>query len=282
MKTLAMLSLALFASILISACGNGSISNQSGLNGDFLSGRLIITGSSTIAPLATEIARQFELLHPNSKVDVQTGGSSRGISDVRRGIVNIGMVSRKLRDKESDLTSHLLAKDGVSIVTHKDNPVIELNEEQIRKIYQGKITNWSELGQKAMPISVINKAEGRSTLEVFLKYFGLKNSEIKADTVIGDNQQAIKLVERNPGAIAYVSIGTAEYDINNGSPIKTLPLKGIEASTVNLQNNTFPISRELNLITIDKTNPLGEAFITYAKSKDTHPLIEQFGFVAIE
>ncbi|MEK7771939.1 MAG: substrate-binding domain-containing protein, partial [Pseudomonadota bacterium] len=108
--------------------------------------RLVLTGSSTIAPLAGEIARRFESLHPGVRIDVQTGGSSRGIHDVRKGIAAIGMVSRALKADEADLQAFAIAQDGISIIVHAGNPVITLNRKQIADIYTGRITHWNAVG----------------------------------------------------------------------------------------------------------------------------------------
>src|SRR5688500_19203568 len=90
--------------------------------GNAASQKLVVTGASTIAPLASEIARRFESLHPGIRVDVQTGGSSRGINDARRGIADIGMVSRALKPEEKDLQAQAIAWDGGGIILHADNP----------------------------------------------------------------------------------------------------------------------------------------------------------------
>jgi len=246
-----------------------------------LQGKLIITGSSTIAPLAQEMAKQFESSYPNVRVDVQTGGSSRGISDVRRSLTHIGMVSRQLKASEQDLTAHKIAMDGVTLIVHQQNPVTQLTDDQIRAMYTGKFSNWTDLGGTDNPITVINKAEGRSTLEVFLGYFGLKNQQIKPDIVIGDNEQAIKLVAQNPHAIAYVSIGTGEYSQQHGVPIKLLAINGIAASSHNVNQATFPITRELNFITHGIPNKLSLAFIEFAQSPATFPLIKAQSFVPL-
>ena len=132
-----------------------------------------------------------------------------------------------------------------------------------------------------MPITVVNKAEGRSTLELFLHHFSLKNSEIKADVVIGDNQQGIKTVSGNLGSIGYVSIGTAEYEEQHGTPIRLLPMEGIPATGENVQKETFPLSRQLNLVVKNTPSPLARKFIKYAQSKDVHDLIEAQFFVPL-
>ena len=244
--------------------------------------KLTITGSSTIAPLMTEVAKKYESLHPGVRVDVQSGGSARGVSDARKGTADIGMVSRKLGDEEKDLVGYAIAKDGVCIILNKANSVQELADQQIIDIYTGKITNWKAVGGKDAPITVVNKAEGRSTLELFLHYFKLKNSDIKASVVIGDNEQGIKTVAGNPNAIGYVSVGTAEYSEKNKVAIKTLPTGGVAATTKNVELEKFPFSRPLNLVTFGKVGPLAQDFIKFATSKEVAPLIEEQYFVPLK
>lgn len=250
-------------------------------NKNELSGKLIITGSSTIAPLVSEIAKRFEAQHSDVRIDVQMGGSSRGISDVREGISDIGMASRSLKENEEELFAFPIAFDGITIIVHKDNPVTDLTDEQIISIYTGKITNWIEVGGNNAPITVVNKAEGRATLELFLEHFRLKNSEIKPHVIIGDNEQGVKTVAGNHNAIGYVSIGTAEYDSSIGVPIKLLPLNGISASIENIRNGTFPIYRPLNLITKSPPEGLIKAFIEYAGSNEVADIIEGQYFVTL-
>jgi phosphate transport system substrate-binding protein len=247
--------------------------------GSAASQKLILTGASTIAPLAGELARRFESLHPGTRVDVQTGGSARGINDARKGIADIGMVSRSLKPEEKDLQAHTIALDGVGIILHASNPVAALSQQQISDIYTGKTANWKTMGGRNARITVVNKAEGRSTLELFLGYLKLKNSDIKPNVVIGDNAQGIKTVAGNPNAIGYVSIGTAEYEAANGIPIKLLPLDGIAATVANVRNGTFPLSRPLNLVTRGAPQGLARDFIEFTRSEQVHDLVEAQHFV---
>ncbi|MFZ5835751.1 MAG: phosphate ABC transporter substrate-binding protein [Pseudomonadota bacterium] len=236
--------------------------------------RLILTGSSTIAPLAAEIGKRFEKLNPGIRIDVQSGGSSRGINDARSGIADIGMVSRAPNPGESDLKFFGIARDGVSIILHRDNPVRSLTGEQITGIFKGNFTDWKDVGGNAGRITVVNKAEGRSTLELFLNYFKLKNSEIKAQVVIGDNAQGIKTVAGNPGAIGYVSIGAAEFEAGQGTPIKSLPMSGVAPSVENVRNGSFPLSRPLNFVTKQEPQGLARRFIDFARSRNVNDLIK--------
>lgn len=243
--------------------------------------RLVITGSSTIAPLAAEIAKRFEKRNPGIRVDVQSGGSSRGVADARSGLADVGMASRSLKDDEKDLLPHTIAMDGVGIILHKSNSIAVLSDQQIKAIYRGQITNWKEVGGKDLAITVVNKAEGRSTLELFLHYTGLKNSQIRPQVVIGDNQQGIKSVAANPGAIGYVSIGTAEYDENHGALIKLIPLHGVAATVANVGGGKFPLARPLNLVTRGAPAGLAKRFVDFATSGAVNDLVEAQFFVPL-
>ncbi len=246
-----------------------------------LKGKLVLTGSSTVAPLVAEIGKRFETLHSDVRIDVQTGGSSRGIADARQGLADIGMASRTLKEEENDLLGFPIALDGICLIVHKSNQVSELSDKQIIDIYTGKITNWNEVGGNDAPITVVNKAEGRATLELFLNYFKLKSPDIKADVVVGDNEQGVKTVAGNPNSIGYVSIGTAEYDAQDGVPIKLLPVGGIEASLENVKNGTFPISRPLTLVTKTEPEGLAKAFVDFARSEEVHDVVKEQYFVPI-
>ncbi len=279
-RALMPLLLGVTVALAVQSCSSSTLSKPANSSPQ-AQGKLVLTGSSTVAPLVAEIAKRYEAQNPGVRIDVQSGGSSRGISDARQGVADIGMVSRALKPAEKDLQAFEIAKDGVALILHQDNPVAKLSDAQVVSLYTKKITNWQEVGGKDAPITVVNKAEGRSTLELFAKYFKLETKAIKADVVIGENEQAIKTVAGNPNAIGYVSIGSAEYDAKNGSSIKLLPVNDVMASTANVSNQTFPISRPLNLVT--KTAPTGlqKVFIEFAQSSAVTDIVKEQYFVPV-
>lgn len=264
--------------LTLTACSGGEGADDTG----GLGGRLVLTGSSTVAPLAGEIAKRFEAEHPGVRVDVQTGGSSRGIADIRRGTADIGMVSRALAPEEGDLDAHTIALDGVTLIVHRENPITQLDDPQVVAIYTGAMGDWSELGGEPGPITVVHKAEGRSTLEVFLRHFGLDNRQVQPTVIIGDNQQGVQTVLGDPNALGYVSIGAARVEVDRGEPLKLLPLAGVAPSTASVRSGSFPLSRQLNLVTFGPVSPLARAFLDYARSPAVHELVEAQYFVTVD
>ena len=244
--------------------------------------KIIISGASTIAPLVAEIAKRYERENPGIQIDVQSGGSSRGVADARSGLADIGMVSRDLKASERELVDYPIARDGIAVIVHKSNPIQALSKEQIRNIYLGRITNWKELGGAEMPITVVNKASGRSTLELFAGFMNLEPADIKANIVIGENEQGIKTVANSPGAIGYVSIGTAEYSERAGTALKLISLDGQVPSTQNVADKKYDLSRTLNLVTKGKPSVAVSHFIDYVQSASVKDLVEEQYFVSLK
>ncbi|MFT5465510.1 MAG: phosphate transport system substrate-binding protein [Verrucomicrobiales bacterium] len=258
---------------LLTGCGNTGGERR----------KISLTGSSTIAPLISEVAKRFEKANPDVRIDVQTGGSSRGIADVGIGTVEIGMSSRDLKDSEKQgRVAHAIAYDGVCFLVHASNPVSELSDEQIVGIYTGKIRNWAEVGGKNHPVTCINRAEGRSELELFGEFFGVQTTDIEADIVSGENQHGIKTVATDPNAIIFMSLGASEFEAGNGAKIKLLSLRGVAATSENVQSGKYPWARPLLLVTKLNTGELVDQFMAYAKSEEVNDLVHSQFYVPVQ
>lgn len=262
----------------------GAAEKRGGSDSTFgtVSGKLLITGSSTMCPLIGEIGRRFETLHPEVRIEVQCGGSGRGIDDVREGKAAIGMASRPLTGKESDLYCVPIARDGVSIILHKDNPVKSLSDAQVAEIYTGRLTNWKKVGGRNAPITVLNAKSGYGSVELFTHYLNIKYDEIKAGQVVGDNPARFRAVADNPNAIAYASSGEAERNALAGVPIKLLPVNGVMPTGRNIITGNYPVTRPLNLVTKVLPSGMAKAFIDYCLTSAVVDLIEKYDFIPYE
>lgn len=270
--------LALGALVLMASSALGA-SGGAATPANALSGRILITGSSTMAPLMSAIAQRFHSLHPKVSIDVQAGGSGRGLLDARQGKADVGMVSRALNETEKDLYGLPIARDGVAVVLHKDNPVRMLADQEIIDIYGGKVVNWKALGGRDLPILTVKAEAGRSSSELFAQYLGVRFDELKAQRIVGDNQARVNLMIQHPNAIVYMSVGEAERNALAGVPIKALPIGGVGATSANIRNGEFPISRALTLVTKGVPGGLAKIFIEYASSSQVTDLIVVHDFV---
>ncbi len=250
-----------------------SPSADAGSNSD-----LKLSGSSTVAPLMLEVGKKFEKENGSVRVFVESGGSSKGIADLRKGLNDIAMISRDLNPNEQDLAAHVIARDGIAVVVHKNNPVSKLSVEQIRGIFNGTFDNWKQVGGADQKLVVISKAEGRATFVVFNKHLNLKASEIDADLIVGENAQMIKTLSAVKQGIGYVSIGAAQVDIDLGSPMKLISMSDVEPTVENVSNGSYEPTRTLNLITKNKVRPSAKLLISYSRSPAVTDLIGELTF----
>ena len=150
---------------------------------------------------------------------------------------------------------------------------------QLKAIYLARATHWSELGGSSGQIVAVNKAAGRATLDVFAAFLHLAPPELTGDVIIGENEQAIKMVVANPGAIAYVSIGTARQAIASGAPLRLVTVAGVAATTGALGDGRYPLRRPLNIVSNGAPSPLARRFLEFAASSVVDDLIHELDFI---
>ena len=250
-------------------------------NADSAKDKLVLTGSSTVAPLAAEIGKRFESKHPGIRVDVQTGGSSRGVTDARQGLADIGMASRALNDDEKDLLAFPIAQDGICVIVHKDNPISKLEDKQVIDIYTGKITNWKEVGGKDAPIIIYGRENSSGTYSFFKEHV-LENKDFanSVQTLPG-TAAVVNAVKKDVNGIGYGGAGYAKE-------IKECPIKKDATGTAllpikeNIDNNSYPLSRNLYLYTSKAPEGKTKEFIDWILTPAGQEVVTKEGYFAVK
>ena len=116
-------------------------------SGNQPSGKVTVSGSSSVSPLMEKLIEGYQTVNPNAEIELQTSDSTTGMTNTIDGVCDIGMASRELKQEELDagLVNTVIATDGIAIIVNNDSPIDELTSEQVQKIYTGEITDWSEL-----------------------------------------------------------------------------------------------------------------------------------------
>ena len=247
-----------------------------------------VSGSSTIQPLAETVAELYRI-KSGQVIDVQGGGTSNGINNAISGASDIGTASRALSKNEKSRLGHTtVGFDAVAIIVNSRNPLTEIKRETVIALYQGKVKNWKEITGWDQPVVLVSKQPGRSTLELFEDYTGLKHKSHSANSTIGhisekayeigSNLEGATLVGGMPGAVGYVSVGTALSLIGQGMPIKVLMLDGIAATKENVVKGKYPILRELNLV-YKKDIPKIKSYIDLFLSPEGQTIVKNGGFI---
>jgi phosphate transport system substrate-binding protein len=243
---------------------------------------LIVTGSSTIYPLMTDIARRFESLNPGVSIDVRSGGSGKGIAELRAGVSDIAMVSRQLAKDERDLSPFSLCRDGAAIVVHRGNPLKGLSRKQLSQLLTGEVTDWQRLGGRPGAIKLAWRTENQAIPELILGRLKLKPEQIRSHVRIFENADAIAFVANDRNAITLAALAVAERSAKSGVAIKLLAYEGIPASTRSVRDRVYLLSRPLLLVTRGQPEGLQKRLIDYALSPAVNDLHEKHGFVPFE
>ncbi|PKO86637.1 MAG: hypothetical protein CVU18_13885 [Betaproteobacteria bacterium HGW-Betaproteobacteria-12] len=248
---------------------------------------LDIVGASTIQPVIEQLQPLIESA-TGEPLRLRGGGSAAGAQAVLSGQADIGMVSRALHaDERAQLQHELIGLDALAIVANRANPLPGLSKAQLIDIYRGRLGNWQQLGGSDRPVVLVSKEVGRSTLELFEDYSGLRSPARPAGDaaprisarahIIGANLEALTLVGGLPGAIGYVSVGTARSLAAAGMPVKILSLDGNEPNERNIADGSYPISRELNLVFRQRT-PQVERLLALLRSAEGGAALRRHGF----
>lgn len=112
-----------------------------------VSGKITVAGSSSVTPVMEKLAEAYKAINSNVEIEVQQSDSTTGVTSAIEGICDIGMASRELKDEETSqgVTATVIAMDGIAIIVNKENPVSALTTQQVKDIYTGAVTDWSEV-----------------------------------------------------------------------------------------------------------------------------------------
>ena len=251
----------------------------------FAGGRtLVLTGSTTVLPIAQLCAEKFMDQHPDVNISVRGGGSGVGIAALIDGTCDIAMASRPMKTKELKSArgkginplATVIAKDGIAIIVHPSNPLSEITLAQLKDIYTGKISNWKDVGGKPGKIVVISRDVASGTFEVFKKIV-LKGAKTRADALmLASNKAVATTVEKTPGAIGYVGLGYIS------SKVKALAVDGVEPTKETVVSGKYKLARPLYLYTDGKPTGLAKEFIDFVLSPEGQEIVDKIGFVPVK
>ena len=239
---------------------------------------LIVTGSTTILPIAEVAAEMFMDDHPDNKVLVSGVGSSAGIETVSTGSSDIGTASRDLKPDEESLGLYdtPIAYDAIAVIVNAENPVDALTSEQIRLIFNGTITNWREVGGADRPIGLVNRDEASGTREAFYKIVMRETPFDRTAAVLPGTGQVRSVVAEAPGAIGYISLGFVNDEV------KALAVDGVLPSEESVREGTYPVQRILHFFTRNEPDGLTKEYIAFVLSDAIQTdIIPEAGFTPI-
>ena len=280
---------AVAAMSIMTACGaasSSSVAASSTVSGSSsaaastvsVSGTVNTNGSTSMEDVMGSLIEAFKEVQPDVTVNYTGSGSGAGITGAQEGTCDIGLASRDLKDEETGVKQITLAKDGIAVIVNPANPVADLSIEQIAQLFNGEITNWSEVGGEDAEVVPIGREAGSGTRDGFESITGTEDACVYQNELTSTGE-VIANVASNPNAIGYASLSAVEED----STIKALTVGGVAASEETVLDGSYLIQRNFNLILSDskELSEAAQAFVDWATSTDASDLIAGAGAVPV-
>ena len=235
---------------------------------------LDIVGSSSIQPVCEQLAEEYRKNHGGIDINVQGGGSSLGIKCADNGVADIGMSSKDVNS--CNLRKYELGREGIAIVTNKNNSIKDLSTNQIKDIFSGKISDWCEVSNQSGKITVIVREEGSGTLDAF-KSIIMKDSQIKKDAIVQNSAGSIKqAVMQDKNAISFVSLTHLDENLKN------ISIDGVEISKDSIKDGSYNLQRPFLLLTNESPSKDSLEFINWALSDESNEMLEREKIIKVD
>jgi phosphate transport system substrate-binding protein len=244
---------------------------------------VVIKGSTTVLPIAQGALEAYMKAHPGVNISLSGGGSGDGIKALIDKSTDIANSSREIKDKEITLAkekgvnpvAHAIAIDALTPIVHPKNKVNGLTIDQLSQVYQGKITNWKEVGGDNLQIIVVSRDSSSGTFESW-GHLVLNNAKVTPKAQLQASSGAVvQAVSKNRYAIGYVGIGYID------KAVKGLTVNGIPASAKTALSKEYPIARPLYMYTNGQPEGVVADFIKFVLSPAGQKLVVQEGFIPI-
>ena len=275
---------AVAAAAALTACGGSassaaasSTSAAAGSTAAALSGNVAAGGSTSMKNVIAALTEGFAEVEPGVTVSYDPTGSGAGITGAADKTLDIGLSSRALKDDEkADVEGTTIALDGIAIIVNNASKVENLTVDQLKQMFTGEITNWSEVGGDDGEIVLIGREAGSGTRDGFESIVDVKDSCKYAQELTATGA-VISAVEANPLAIGYASLSA------EGDTVKMVTVGGVECSEETVKDGSYEVQRPFVFVT-NKSVTLSEqaqAFFDFATSADAADLIRTAGAVPV-
>lgn len=250
---------------------------------------LTMDGSVTMVAIIKKLQQAYALVNPAipsvyGVPDGKPNGTNAGIQNLLNDKVVLAASSRPLNASEiqAGLVGIPIARDALAIAVGKNNPYQGgLTMEQLKGIFQGKITNWSEVGGPNAPIKVINRSPDSGTHTFFQEVvllgesFGANNANF---TTAPKDETTPLLRALGDNGITYSTVS----QIENQTTVRVVPINGIVPTNRNtIKDGSYPISRPVYLVVKPKVSPITKEFIDFSRSPQGQKVVEDAGFIPL-
>lgn len=259
-----------------------------GAGGDVNS--VTVKGSDTMVHLVSTWGEAFMNENPDMQVSVTGGGSGTGIAAIINGTTDVCAASRTIKEKEMQLAEEkgitpeetVVARDGIAIVVNPGNTVDTLTLEQLKKIYIGAYTNWSQVGGPDANILLLSRDNSSGTYVFFQEHVLDKENYASSARKMTATSAIIQSVSEDAAAIGYVGLGYAD---NAGDSVKVVGIKedassqAVHPSIDTVRDGSYSIARPLHFYTNGAPEGATKQFIDFCRGEKGQEIVVETGYV---
>jgi phosphate transport system substrate-binding protein len=246
--------------------------------------KLTIQGSTTVLPISQAAAEVYMDNNPEADITVRGGGSGTGIAALIDGATDIADASRPMKAKEITTArekgvnpvEHIVARDGIAVIVHPDNPISGISKDDLKAIYLGQIEKWDNVCKGKGPIVVVSRDAASGTFEAFNTLALDKEKLTNNALLLASNLEIARTVAQTPGAIGYIGLG---YLSDN---VKPIPVNSVMPSEATVNDGTYPLARPLFMYTNGSPSGLAKDFIEFVLSPEGQGIVKEAGFVPVK
>lgn len=280
MKLVARCVFTLTLTLAVAGCGGGDRQQGGGSNKP-----LTIKGSDTMVILGQRLAEEYMKANPGAVVQVNGGGSGTGIAALINGTVDLAQASREMKANEkeqaakargSEVVEQAVALDALAVFVHASNPLQSLTIPQIRDIFQGKVTNWSEIGGPNAPIVLYGRESSSGTYDYFREHVLDKGDFAPAVQTLQGTAAIINAVGRDRNGIGYGGIAYAkEVRPLAVAAEGSQPVAPTEATVA---DGTYPLARKLFFYYSQNAPERVTKFVQWSLTPEAQALVTRVGY----
>lgn len=228
-------------------------------------------GSTAMSPLVTELAAVFHEQSPLASLEVAGLGTQFGLEALQAGETDVALASWLPADLNPDWRATAIARDGIAIIVHPSNRVDGLGLLQLQDLFSGRIHEWGEAGGRTSQGSVqpVSREDGSGTRAAF-EALVMGDRKVTPLAVLALSSEAVvEYVAEHPDAIGYVSMGHLSPEV------KVLKIEGELPEPETAGQASYPLTRELWLVTVDPATEAVRDFIRFALSPAGQQIVGQ-------
>jgi phosphate transport system substrate-binding protein len=235
-----------------------------------MTGRIVIAGYGPEFPVMQDLGRAFEKAHLGASVDFEWDRTVKAAEMVKSGKAQVGVTDHP----DPDLNTVPIAWDGIAIIVNFANSVKEVTTSQVRDLFTGKITHWSDLDGGDQRVEVLPRAPEdnvQSGLETSLGILGRLGAARKP---VRSDEKALRAVSGRDTAITHISLASALRAQEDGVPIRILTVDNVEPGPPTVKSGQYKLRRPVLLLTAQQPNAMTQTFVDFVRSAEGQQILQ--------